>query len=215
MEKQSRWHFIGTISCLASLITGSILVTTWNISLFKLNLQWFNLQQKVPFSIPEILSDYKHLLRYVTFPWIKDLNFQYFPMSSSGEFHFEEVKQLFLLNNSLLIISILLAIGYMTYLSRSRQLWVLGITFKWLRWVPIMVVFLLFIDFESILTLVHEVFFNNDAWLFYPSTDPIILVLNDTFFLACFVHGFLIVQIGIIVLQLIGKRDLKIKKAGQ
>ena len=31
----------------------------------------------------------------------------------------------------------------------------------------------------------HSLLFNNDYWLFDPATDPVILILPDTFFMHC------------------------------
>ena len=41
-------------------------------------------------------------------------------------------------------------------------------------------------NFDSFFITFHHLLFNNSNWLFDPATDPIIDVLSEGFFAACF-----------------------------
>ncbi len=48
----------------------------------------------------------------------------------------------------------------------------------------------------------HKIFFRNDDWMFNPSTDPIINLLPETFFLHCALIIILIIFLGSLILYL-------------
>ena len=50
---------------------------------------------------------------------------------------------------------------------------------------PAIVALGLSIDFDRSFVLFHKIFFNNNYWLFDPTTDPVITMLPDTFFMHC------------------------------
>jgi len=61
------------------------------------------------------------------------------------------------------------------------------------------------LNFDAAFVIFHQLFFKNDFWLFDPATDPIILLLPDTFFLHCAVIIVLIVLLGALSLFLISR----------
>ena len=64
-------------------------------------------------------------------------------------------------------------------------------------------------NFDRFFVMFHGVFFNNDAWIFNPATDPIINVLPETFFLHCFILFFILLEIFYLLPIYFGKRALK------
>lgn len=199
--------WIEILALLIFFITLAITVTIANVPLFMVAL-WFSKSfETVDLSFWTVVDNYLQLLAYLNFPWIDTLSMSDFPTSSSAAFHFMEVKHLFYLNYGVMAISALIGFCSLHKLKVTHNLWRLYWPFKQLRWLPIIVIILLVFNFNTIFIAFHEIAFNNDAWLFNPATDPIILVLHQSFFLLCFVSVFLILQLAIEWVYRIGKKD--------
>lgn len=198
--------WIGILALLIFFITLAITVTIANVPLFMGSL-WFSKSfEAVALSYWTVVDNYLQLLAYLNFPWIDTLVMSDFPTSASAAFHFLEVKHLFYLNYGVMAISALIGFYALHELKVTHNLWRLYWPFKKLRWLPIIVIILLVFNFNTIFIAFHEIAFNNDAWLFNPATDPIILVLHESFFLLSFVSVFLIVQLAIEWVYRIGKK---------
>ncbi len=201
--------YVGIISILLFLITLAITLTIINVPLFMGSLWFSKSYELVGMTFSTVMDNYLELMAYLNFPWIDTLAMSDFPTSASAAFHFMEVKHLFYLNYGVLIISALISIFIFKKLKESRNVWRLYWPFKQLRWLPIIVIILLIFNFNTIFIAFHEIAFNNDAWLFNPATDPIILVLHESFFLLCFISVFVIIQLGIEVVFRVGKKDFE------
>lgn len=199
--------YVGILSILLFLITLAITLTIINVPLFMGSLWFSKSYELVGMTFSTVMDNYLELMAYLNFPWIDTLAMSDFPTSASAAFHFMEVKHLFYLNYGVLIISALISIFIFKKLKESRNVWRLYWPFKQLRWLPIIVIILLIFNFNTIFIAFHEIAFNNDAWLFNPATDPIILVLHESFFLLCFISVFVIIQLGIEVVFRVGKKD--------
>lgn len=198
--------WIGILALLIFFITLAITVTIANVPLFMGSL-WFSKSfEAVALSYWTVVDNYLQLLAYLNFPWIDTLAMSDFPTSASAAFHFLEVKHLFYLNYGVMAISALIGFCSVYELKVTHNLWRLYWLFKKMRWLPIIVIILLVFNFNTIFIAFHEIAFNNDAWLFNPATDPIILVLHESFFLLSFVSVFLIVQLAIEWVYRIGKK---------
>jgi integral membrane protein (TIGR01906 family) len=198
--------FIGILALILFLTTLAITLTIANVPLFMGSLWFSHSFELVGLSFWTVVENYLQLLAYLNFPWIDSLAMADFPTSASAAFHFMEVKHLFYLNYFVLLVSAIIGFYSLHRLKETRNLWRLHWPFKQLRWLPILVIVLLIFNFNAIFVAFHEIAFNNDAWLFNPATDPIILVLHESFFLLCFISVFLILQIGIEVIYRIGRK---------
>lgn len=179
------------------IITIAITITIFMVPLFQLNIHIFNLDEVVGLSAEAIMENYHILLQYLNIPWINELSLPDFPVSTSGAFHFYEVKQLFIVNYIILVISGVVTYFFLNNLRKKKQMWRLIQPFQYLIWLPAVVIILLMANFDRIFVLFHELLFNNDDWLFNPVTDPIILVLPEQFFFQCFVLAFVIIQVSL------------------
>ncbi len=197
---------LGSASLVVFLLTLAIAITIWSIALFTWVIDYYNIDQAVGLSQERILENYMVLMSYLNFPWISELNMPDFPSSASGAFHFYEVKLLFYLEYALLIIFAVIAIVFLRYLFKNKKVDKLKNIFKVLAFVPLVIIVLLFLFFDQIFLLFHEVLFDNDAWLFDPAQDPIIRVLPQEFFMLCFVEVFVILEAGLIGFYLLGRR---------
>ncbi|MFV0363939.1 MAG: TIGR01906 family membrane protein [Suipraeoptans sp.] len=109
--------------------------------------------------------------------------------NEQDRFHMEEVKDLFLgglrLRNISLVISIILLIGIII-VSRKESMLILPKAF-----LISFVIYMIFagvigrlfaMDFNKYFTIFHEIFFNNDEWMFDYNTDYMIRMLPEGFF---------------------------------
>lgn len=196
-----------TIAILVFFLTLSISLTIWNIPMYLLCIHFSDIPKQVNMSLGTILENYLYLLKYLHLPWMTEFNLPDFASSASGAFHFYEVKNLFYLNYACLLLSGIYAGVSIFNLHKQKRFYYLEKPFKILSFLPMSVIILLSIFFERIFILFHQVFFDNDAWLFNPSTDPIINVLPQNFFMLCFLQVFILFQVGIILIWYLAKKD--------
>ena len=52
------------------------------------------------------------------------------------------------------------------------------------------------VNWEYVFVTFHQLVFNNDYWLFDPTTDPIINILPDVYFMHCAIMIFVLVMAG-------------------
>ncbi len=186
--------FLGLLSIFVFIITLAITLTIWAVPLFQFSLQHLDIPQKVGMSYDKIMENYFVLLEYLHLPWVDILVMPDFPVSASGAFHFYEVKLLFYLNYGLLFLSAVGTFFYIRALNQAKAYWKLVQPFKIAIFVPFILLLILAMDFDWMFVMFHEIIFNNDAWIFNATTDPIITVLPQEFFMYCFILAFTLIE---------------------
>ena len=136
-----------------------------------------------------LMRDYGRMINYLSNPFVKDLKFIGMSSSKSGLEHFAEVKKLFLLNYTVLIIGMILLAAKKMTLKLNK------IEVAWLAFIPMLFFLTAVGNFESFFIMFHHAFFRNSNWLFDPSTDPIINTLTEDFFAWCFLAFFIILEL--------------------
>lgn len=169
-----------------SIISGVIFLTINSIWLYWLNLKTTEILSEVNLSIHRMMTNYVHLLEYLELPWIHHLSMQDFTYSINGLEHFREVKSLFLVNNVVLLVTIVPAIVFLRRLVNQHQQWKLIKPFSIGALVPIIVGSIIVLDFNRFFVMFHMLLFRNNDWVFNPQLDPIILALPEYFFAQCF-----------------------------
>lgn len=187
----------------------SIAVTINFRSLYAVIIDYLQITDIVDLSKEQILLNYRILLDYLNTPWVNSLNMPNFPSSASGLFHFFEVKKLFMLVYLILIISGVGTVWFFQLLNRKRQSWRLLPYFRWSMLIPLVVLLALVVRFDTLFLLFHQVFFNNDAWLFNPATDPIILALPAEFFMHSFLLVFGLIEVSLVLSYLLVNKILQ------
>lgn len=187
--------YLGIMSFFVAIITVTITLTIWAVPLFQFSLTHLDVPSRVGMSYEKIMENYYILLEYLHLPWIQTLSLPDFPVSASGAFHFYEVKQLFYINYGLLIASLIGSGFYLRKLKQTAGFWRLRKVFKIAIFVPFVLLFIVAIDFDWLFVMFHEIIFNNDDWLFNPSTDPIINVLTQEFFMYSFIYAFSLLEL--------------------
>lgn len=185
---------------LFSLIASILLV--FNLTtIYKICINVFNIESLSGMSKELLMEDYNNVINYVTNPFIKKLELKNFPMSSQGEYHFFEVKQIVIFLEVIFII--LLVLGLIMFLLYKKGKFKFPInSMNYLFYFTIIsfssILVLIYLDFSYVFDKFHEIIFNNDYWIFSPKTDPIINALPEEFFMVCGVFCILFV-IGISV----------------
>lgn len=125
------------------------------------------------------------------------------PFSESGAAHFADVRNLFILDLVVLIISGI-ALGILCYVNRKETLRLAGHTPGFWSAVGLGVSFaivggLVAIDFEKVFTVFHKIFFpGKDNWVFNTYEDPVIYMLPAEFFANCALLIFAVILISCI-----------------
>ena len=187
--------YLGITSLFVAIITITITLAIWTVPLFQFSLIYLDVPSRVGLSFENIMENYYILLKYLHLPWIETLSLPDFPVSASGAFHFYEVKRLFYINYGMLVLSLIGSGFYLRKLKQIAGFWRLRQVFKIAIFVPFVLLFIVAIDFDWLFVMFHEIIFNNDAWLFNPTTDPIIKVLTQEFFMYSFIYAFSLLEL--------------------
>ncbi|EMF0509145.1 TIGR01906 family membrane protein [Enterococcus hirae] len=210
--RKTKWvwgEYAGLICLFFMLISLAIAITINFRFLYELDIKYLNILDHTTLDQETLLKNFDQLMAYLNNPFQKELSLQNFPISSNGAHHFYEVKKLFLLNYFVLLLTLIPSIYYLFYLKRHKRFWRLVQPFKIGMLVPIVFGFFMLVGFDRFFILFHETFFNNDDWLFDPTTDPIINVLPEQFFMHSFILFFILIELFFAFFVIIGKRELK------
>lgn len=154
--------------------------------IYSYSIDKYNLTKIGQVSKEALMNDYNILLNYLQNPFIKKLKFDNFIMSNNGEFHFYEVKKIFL-NIFLILLFIALLFIIMKFILKNNNkklnlFKILNYGANALISIITVLLFSIFIDFSRAFVVFHKIFFNNDYWIFDSKTDPIIDVLPEEVF---------------------------------
>ena len=174
---------------------GITLVALLSIPLYSAYIHLLNLAPSVGLTVEQLEEAYRAVIQYLYHPLTKDISIPYFSSSQQGVHHFRDVKLLIQINTILSLISMVMIPRLLKFLKKSRKNMVIehGFTLAYLT--PLMLLFFIFIGFDRLFILFHELLFTNDYWLFDPHLDPIINVLPQSFFMLLFVSVILIYEV--------------------
>lgn len=177
-------------ACLSFTAIATILLT---LMMYPLEIKGQNLTS-YGLSAAKLNHNYQQLMAYLNFPWLGKLVMSDFPTSANGAAHFADVKQLFLLAWALLIVTVPWALTFLRKLRQHRQLDLLKYPAEIGAILPVALGLIASLNFDQFFVAFHHLFFRNSNWLFDPNTDPIILVLPESFFSHCFILAFVIFE---------------------
>lgn len=197
---------LGITGIFLLILTLSISFTIWFIPLYQFTIQSQNLPERLGLSYDQLMDNYYVLLQYLHFPWIQELNLPDFSSSADGLLHFYEVKVLFYINYGVLFLTLISSFFYLKFLKQANRFWILIKPFFIACLVPPVLLMFLAFSFDQMFITFHQIFFNNDAWLFNPATDPIINALPQDFFMYCFILFFVLIEASFISGYQLSKR---------
>lgn len=204
-------HIITAIFLTMCIIAGAVTLTLAFKGIYYTDMENMNLAEKTGYSSEEIIQNYDALIKYNQDVRQAELELT-LPMSEAGRIHFEEVKQIFVF-----IQYIMLPIGlFGTYFCVKKIKKDKKPTCDYLKWtavftvaIPAVIGGFVAVAWNQVFVIFHEVFFNNDYWIFDPKTDPIITLLPDEFFMHCAVMILALVMVSGIVCFLLYRNNKK------
>lgn len=137
-------------------------------------------------SASELMTDYGNVIKYIQLPTQRALELNYLPIAPSAVHHFKDVKHLILLNEAVMVVSILLLVFGLKKQKRQNQLWRSILPFQMLFILLLFSGFMGITNFNAFFIKFHYLFFSNMDWLFDPRTTPIILLMPEKFFTVLF-----------------------------
>lgn len=151
------------------------------------------------YSEAEIRQNYDALIDY-NMPF-KDgvLTFPTLAMSESGRIHFAEVKQIFDLFKYFALFGSLISVVGIAWFVKKKEYRFLKYTAVVTISLPVVLGILVAICWDKVFVWFHKIFFRNDFWIFDWTTDPVILILPDEFFMHCAILIFAGVMFGAFV----------------
>lgn len=178
------------------IISTAVTLTLVFKPLYHHDMEKLQLSEETGYSEEEILANYDALIRYNISPFEKELQLPTLKMSEEGRIHFAEVKVIFQLFLKLFLSTALLMAVITAVQTKKRRYGYLKLAGILTLIVPSICGILVAVNWERAFVLFHEIAFSNDYWLFDPVTDPVILILPDTFFLHCAVMILLLTAAG-------------------
>lgn len=186
LGKQTIYGIVIVLACLAL----AIFLTVNSVWLFDINIHALKLTKATGLTPTQMHQDYVRIVAYLQLPWISSLKLHFFFSSAKGLQHFHDVKGLIMFNNIVGLILVPVG-GYLLHqLNKKSLTWLLITPIKVITTVSLVIIGLMFVNFEQVFIAFHEVLFRNQDWIFDPNTDPVINMLPDTFFMECFLLFF-------------------------
>ncbi|WP_194185110.1 TIGR01906 family membrane protein [Granulicatella sp. 19428wC4_WM01] len=205
----NRKHIIYIMNFILFALSSAILLTIVCKPLFYWQISAVDTQQLIGLTQTQVMKNYDQLIDYLLFPWINTLIMSDIPTSAQGAFHFMEVKNLFLLNQIVFIFTLIIFVMGLKKIHKTQSFWQYVTPLRLLSYIPLLLTIIFVSSFNYWFVAFHHMFFNNDAWLFNPATDPIINVLPESFFMLCFIVVVAIVQSWFLIGYLYMKRKTR------
>lgn len=177
--------------------------------LYYMDINVLNIEESSGLSKPELRANYDYLITYLTQNKTEEFNLPTLPSSNHGKIHFKEVKIIFDKLRIILAFSILISIIGIIINRKSKKIRYLLTSSIVLLVMPIVLLIPFLINFDKSFTTFHQIFFNNDYWLFDIKYDPIINILPQDFFFHCALLIIGLIIITSIILRRIYKSQYK------
>jgi integral membrane protein (TIGR01906 family) len=200
-------NFLLSIVYTVFILSFAVLFTLSFKPLYYFDIHHLKIEERSGMEEAEIKRNYDALIRYNSFWNSKPLTFPTLAMSENGRIHFEDVKNIFNIVFILCITTLLL--GLLGTLNQYRDK-----DYRFLKYASLLTLILPFtvgvsiaVSWQWTFVAFHELFFRNDYWWFNPTTDPVITILPDTFFLHCALLILSLTLLGSIICQIIYQRQ--------
>lgn len=186
MKKGIWWIQAGLAVVLTLFIIGVSVVGTLAFRpLYYRDIEELQIEEKSGYSEREIRLNYDALIDYNMAWEDAELVLPTIPMSETGRIHFAEVKDIFDSFKCLAVLCGILGIVGIAFMIKWRQYLFLKMTAAVACVLPIALGVFAIVCWRQLFTVFHKLFFHNDYWIFSARTDPVILILPETFFLHC------------------------------
>ena len=190
------------------LFTGAVVIVLNFRWLYYLDIKWLRLTEASGLTEAEVKANYNALIDYNLLWHRGALKFPSLPMSENAAVHFAEVKVIF---DWIQIVFVTTAIAtvMISLQTKGRRRWWLRITGICGIVLPAVSGTAILIGWDRFFVAFHTLVFHNDYWLFDPVSDPVILILPDSYFLQCAGSILLLIFAGSLVCLLCSGRSKK------
>lgn len=202
---------IDPISAIGTVCCG--ILTSIGVSFFSILMisgLFLRVPNEIRVSKREVIEDYYRLVGYLLSYSSKNFTFHFLPTSTSASEHFRDVRGLIHIGIYLTIIVLILFIILFKQKKKRKQLWELLPLFQESMLLLVVITTLITISFNDSFLWFHYHFFQNTLWIFNPQNDPIILVLDDRFFLTFFIFWNISMLLLILVVYMYIKNLIKL-----
>lgn len=191
------------------IICFAVVFTVFFKQLYYFDIDYLNIASSTGISKEIIKENYDILIQYQSLFYRGTLELPNFVMSTTGRIHFEEVKRVFDIIQITLIVSGLIS-GVMIYQNiKEREYRFLRLTSFLSVGIPTVLGFLVALDFEKAFVIFHQIVFRNNYWIFDYTTDPVISILPESFFMHCFMMIVGVIIVMSLLCMLLYKRQEK------
>ncbi len=187
------------------IISSSVVISLNFRPLYYADMQLLHISEWSGYSDAEIRQNYDALIDYNQLFNKEPLNFPTMTMSEGGRIHFEEVKVIFDLFGYMAIVTFFLVIAIVIYNHLKKRWLYLAIAGCADILIPAVLGILVAINWDWFFVTFHHIAFDNDFWIFDYATDPVILILPDTFFMHSAIMIFALIIAASILLLLISR----------
>ena len=184
-------------------ISLSVIIILNTRSLYYNSIDRLELEQYSGLERETIIENYDALIDYCSPFYQGELEFPSLASSESGTSHFAETKVIFVSFYYIAAITGVLLLFIILYKKKHRDTSYLRTSAITVIVLPSIIGIATALNFEKTFLLFHKLVFRNDDWLFDPTTDPIINLLPEEFFMYCAIGIVSLVLIGSIILFLI------------
>lgn len=188
------------------IISFAVIFTVFCKQLYYFDIDYLHIAENTGLSKELIQKNYDVLIQYQSLFFRGDLQLPDFVMSTNGRIHFEEVKRIFVLFQITFGITGVISAVMIYQNIKDGEYRFLPLTSLFSIGIPLVLGFFVSLDFDKAFVLFHQIVFRNNYWIFDFHTDPVIMILPETFFMHCFIM-IIIIVIGIsLILYLIYRK---------
>jgi len=185
-KSSRKWlHLLTALIMAAFIFSAAVIITLAFRPIYRLSMDLFDIAARSGYTEDVIIENYNILIDYNMQLGNEPLVFADFEMSETGRIHFEEVKVIFDAFKYICIVSGILSLFAVLYFRSIGEYLYQKLTAVVLAVIPIVPALAIFFFPDRAFVIFHQIFFNNDYWIFDSSTDPIIKILPDSFFFLC------------------------------
>ena len=190
------------------IISVSVVITLNFRPLYYFDIGYFDLVEKTGYTEEMIRENFDVLIDYNSVFFRDALEFPSLPMSEQGRIHFVEVKNIFVFIQAVLLpVSLIGSIIGILALKKQKPAY-LKLTSVLSIGLPALLGILIALNWDRFFVIFHEIFFNNDYWIFDYKTDPVIRILPDGFFMHCALMILLLIVLGSLICFIIYRRQI-------
>ena len=168
-------------------------------------INWLDIPKNSGFTTEEIKLNYDALIDYNSVFYKGELEFPTLPMSSTGKIHFEEVKVIFVALQIMAFITGFMGIVLAIWKIKKSEFKFLKLASVLSIILPLSTSILIAANWKYAFVMFHKIFFNNNYWIFNHTTDPVITILPESFFMHSAIFVVLLILFGAVIYYVLYK----------